>query len=184
MDKKFICKLQGKEFVLYAGLLDEAHKEGLLSLWTEIIQFPSDENGNTCIIKATAKTENKTFVDVGDASPKSTGGFIVPHLIRMASTRAKARALRDLVNIGMCSVEELGGDTKASNVPEIEVSDDLLADRADEMSRSFELCTDAVELAKLAKAFKAEIDEMPTHLRDRLRNEYSLFETKLKKGEK
>lgn len=117
IDKKFIVNLQGKEFILYNGLMDLAHQEGLISIDVELIQVPNEDNEMTAIAKATAKTKDKTFVDIGDASPKSVNRMIAPHIIRMASTRAKARALRDLTNVGMTALEELGGDEedKTSN---------------------------------------------------------------------
>lgn len=68
------------------------------------------ENNMTAICRATATTENESFTDIGDASPQSVNSNIVPHIIRMASTRAKARVLRDLTNVGMTAIEELALD--------------------------------------------------------------------------
>lgn len=107
VNEKFIINLQGKSFVTYEGLLNLAHQEGLKSIEVEIIQIPSQENNMTAICQAVAYTEKGSFQDIGDASPKSVNNALVPHLIRMASTRAKARALRDLTNVGMTAVEEL-----------------------------------------------------------------------------
>jgi hypothetical protein len=47
------------------------------------------------------------FSDIGDANPKNCHAMIVKHLIRMSSTRAKGRALRDMCNIGIACLEEL-----------------------------------------------------------------------------
>ena len=46
------------------------------------------------------------FSDIGDADPSNVNRKIAPHIIRMASTRAKARVLRDLCNIGITCLEE------------------------------------------------------------------------------
>jgi hypothetical protein len=107
VNEKFIINLQGKSFVTYEGLLDLAHQRNLLSLEVEIIQIPTAENNMTAICKSVATTEKERYQDIGDASPKSVNSALVPHLIRMASTRAKARVLRDLTNVGMTAVEEL-----------------------------------------------------------------------------
>ena len=99
-----------KEVATYAGLLSRAHEEGLNKIETSIIQFPADDNGFTCVCLAVVQTAKGIFTGIGDANPDNVNRRIVPHLIRMAETRAKARALRDAVNIGVVSMEELGGD--------------------------------------------------------------------------
>lgn len=108
---KFITTVQGgKEFILYSGLLHLAHNKGFSGSNTTMIQAPSNENGFSCIIMAQVTVNGNTFSDVGDASPQNVGKKIIPHIIRMASTRALARALRQAVNIGMTCFEELGAD--------------------------------------------------------------------------
>lgn len=99
-----------KEVVTYQGLLSKAHEEGLKAIRTSLIQVPSDENARTAIAKAEVETEKGCFEALGDASPESVTSFLTPHLIRMAETRAKARALRDAVNVGVVSFEELDGE--------------------------------------------------------------------------
>jgi len=100
-----------RDVVTYQGLLSRAHDEGLTRVKTTLVQVPSDDNGRTAIAKVEIETGKGTFEALGDANPENVNSFIVPHLIRMAETRAKARALRDAVNVGVISFEELDGET-------------------------------------------------------------------------
>jgi hypothetical protein len=110
LDDRFIKSLKEKDFVLYSGLLDLAHQKGLKSITVEAIQFPTKENGMEAICKATTVAANgEVFVDWGDANPRNVNPTVANHVLRMASTRAKARTLRDFTNIGMTCLEELGG---------------------------------------------------------------------------
>lgn len=108
MKKEFIVERNGRSFVLYAGLLDLAHERGLKAVTTTLVQIPSELNGNVGIVHATVETTQGTFTGLGDAAPDNVSRMMVPHLIRMAETRAKARALRDAVNVGVTALEELG----------------------------------------------------------------------------
>lgn len=111
MDKRHIIKLQGREFVTYEGLLDAAHRQGLQEIRTTLVQVPGPQTDHTAIVLAEVTLlkdgERRTFTGIGDANPRNTSRNVALHLLRMAETRAKARALRDAINVGMCSVEEL-----------------------------------------------------------------------------
>lgn len=123
MRDEFLITRSGKQYVLFAGLLDEAHTRGLVGIDTELVQVPEETNGQVAIVKATVQIEDaggsgelRTFSGIGDASPQNVSRNIVPHLIRMAETRAKARALRDAVNVGATALEEISdGDDDSNN---------------------------------------------------------------------
>lgn len=110
MKKEFIIERQGKNFVLYAGLLEEAHEQGLKEITTTLVQLPTPENGNVAVCHAVVETEKGRFTGLGDASLENVSSMMRVHLIRMAETRAKARALRDAVNVGVAALEELAED--------------------------------------------------------------------------
>ena len=97
------------DFIYYAELLDRAHKDGLKGVFTELVQIPTKENQFTAISFARIQTNRGTFTGHGDACPTNVDPEIAPHIIRAAETRAKARALRDAVNVGMVAAEELNG---------------------------------------------------------------------------
>ncbi|MCA1597268.1 MAG: hypothetical protein LC772_12715 [Chloroflexi bacterium] len=110
MRAEFLIDRNGKSFCLYAGLLDEAHQQGLSEIRTTLIQIPTDLNGNVAICQCEVRTERGVFTGLGDASPQNVARAMLTCLIRMAETRAKARALRDAVNVGVAALEELDSE--------------------------------------------------------------------------
>jgi hypothetical protein len=116
MKREFVINRHGKDYVLYAGLLDVAHQQGLRAIKTQLLQAPAPENGHVAICLAEVTTDKGTFTGIGDADASNVNRMMANALIRMAETRAKARALRDAVNVGLVALEELaeGGTDGAS----------------------------------------------------------------------
>ena len=87
------------------SLLALAHQHGLAALETTVVQC----RPTLAVCQCPARFQDgRTFTDVGDVSPDNVAKHLRPHFVRMAATRASARALRRALNISACSVEELG----------------------------------------------------------------------------
>jgi hypothetical protein len=101
---QYIQIIHGKPFVRYAGLLAMAHERGLQKLEATFVSVTDA----MAVAQATASFQDgRRFVESGDATPENVHFGVRPHFARLALTRAKARALRDALNIGICAVEEL-----------------------------------------------------------------------------
>ena len=115
LDERWITKIEGREFVKYPGLLDLAHQKGISSIEVEIVQMPTKENGNFAVCRATVMSKvGETYSDIGDANPANCSSKVAKHLLRMASTRSIARALRSYTNVGMTALEELSDFNEAT----------------------------------------------------------------------
>ena len=104
---QYLTHLHGKPFVRYAGLLALAHEKGLVSLKAHFITVSAE------LALATADAtfaDGQTFSECADSTPQNVPQHIRPHFPRMALTRAKARCLRDALNIGIAALEELDGE--------------------------------------------------------------------------
>ena len=106
--ERFVRNLQGRDYILYGGVLQLARERGLRRISTSIVQLPSKDNSMYAVVEAEVETSDGVFRELGDASPENVARSIQPHLLRMAATRAKARAMRDAVGIDMVALEELG----------------------------------------------------------------------------
>lgn len=113
IDPKYYVSLKGKPYPVFAGVLDAATEDGIKSLTTELVQIPTPDNGHMAIVKARLEFEDgRIFEDYGDASPANCSAQIATAAIRMASTRAKGRVLRDGINLGETLREELPDDSQ------------------------------------------------------------------------
>jgi hypothetical protein len=176
--EQFVVLIEGKPFVLYAGLLHVAQEEEIKELSVSIKQIPPCENGHTAIPTAKAVTsKGSVFIDLGDASPESVGADkFIPHLLRVASTRAKARVLRDAYGIAMTSIEELitvrpngryFGNSPQSNGPTlVPKKDEVATDKQMYVLHSLakQLNFSGDELSKLNSLTKAQASQKITEL--------------------
>lgn len=102
-----IVQLRQTPYANYAGVLDLATRLGLVSLTVTPIQLPAEENGHLAVVEARAEFSDGTvWVDVGDASPRSTSPQMAPAALRLASTRAKGRVLRNACNVTEETLED------------------------------------------------------------------------------
>lgn len=111
-DRGFTAYLRGDKktpFILYTGLIILAHEKGLQSIETEAVLMDWD-NGRFVFKATVTGKDGQVFTEYGDATTKNVGKNIVPHAMRMALTRSKARALRDFTGLGLCTKEELEAD--------------------------------------------------------------------------
>jgi hypothetical protein len=126
MDRRYVIQREGKDFALYAGLLNLAHERGLLSIETVLVQLPTEANGNIAVVQATVRLSDaqgvlRSFQGIGDAAPGNVNRMMAPHILRLAETRAKARALRDAVNVGEALADDPSDETgEASAAPRTE----------------------------------------------------------------
>jgi hypothetical protein len=109
---RYYVNLKGRQYPLYEGVLVTASENGLRCLETSVVQVPNEQNGWMAVVMATATFDgpdgrDRVFTDVGDCSPKNCSATIATAALRMASTRAKGRVLRDGIGLGQTLAEEI-----------------------------------------------------------------------------
>jgi hypothetical protein len=105
--QQYVEVVEGRDFIKYDGLMELAH-DHIASIEVELIALPAVTNLNTAVVKATiTDTDGRKWSALGDASDTTCAPELAPHKIRIAETRAKGRALRDMLNIGMPMYEEV-----------------------------------------------------------------------------
>lgn len=173
----YVVSLKGKEAMLYNGLLLLGYEKGIKSLKTDIVQYPSKDNEWTAIVKATLigygwnPIENKVieveFSCIGDANAKNCTSMVAQAYIRMADTRAKARALRDYTGIGMVALDELGGSVSeesminATQINKISALVKVLALSKEDSKKQF---VNVIGKDDLRKATEEEANQFIAHL--------------------
>src|SRR5688572_7273530 len=92
--------IEERNATTYRKLLEAAHAEGLKSIDTAVLQFPSRDNRETAVVRATVTTSQGTFTGIGDAAPENVPEKLRNALVRVAETRAACRAFRAALAVG------------------------------------------------------------------------------------
>lgn len=117
-----ILTQHGKPYITHVGLVWLANHQG--KPWNGTIvehDIRYDQNGEplSAMVVYRVWDDEREHTDIGDATRRNVGKMIVPHLIRMASTRAQNRALRAFVGYAGCTADELAlGDTYSGSESE------------------------------------------------------------------
>jgi hypothetical protein len=85
---EFLVARDGQSVILYAGLLDLAHRQGLRALRTHLLQIPHEENARTAIVRAEVETERGTVSGLGDASPATVAAEFLPEIWQILGAEA------------------------------------------------------------------------------------------------
>ena len=100
----------GKPYITHVGLVWLANHRGKPWSGTIVshdIKWNQDGLPTAAVVLFRVWDDEQEHTDIGDAYPMNVGKMIVPHLIRMASTRAQNRALRAFVGYAGCTADEL-----------------------------------------------------------------------------
>jgi hypothetical protein len=109
VSRDYVITRQGRAYVLFSGLLVEAHLRGVRGIRVTMVQLPSPANGSWAICRAEVLTPAGRFSSLGDARPGNVGRIDVSSLIAAAQIRAKAHALCDALNLDLTPIEDLPG---------------------------------------------------------------------------
>jgi len=101
---KWVKQIHGRDFITYEGLLALAHEQGLERMTAWFTQL--DDKLAVAAAEVVFK-DGRVFYEMADATPNNVNAQVKAHFPRVALTRAKARVLRDALNIGLVSIEEL-----------------------------------------------------------------------------
>jgi len=104
IDPRWVQMIHGKPHVRYMGLLAMAHERGLKGISAKFISVTLE----MALAEATVEFQDgAVYSEAADSTPTNVPAGIKAHWARLALTRAKARCLRDALNIGVAAVEEL-----------------------------------------------------------------------------
>lgn len=173
--EEYFVKRGNQHFVRFAGLLMAAHQEfgGELQIKTEMKQAPTEENAWTAIFKAeVSKHLGEGFIADfsahGDANPDTVGAQVADHYIRMAETRAIARALRFALGVDVAAIEEILEGEPAQSSAQAKPNGEAELDAAQEMEEAISDFDDPDEHEAVLSDIKHLMATVPPAVKKRM----------------